>query len=122
MSSRIEWPDRSKPPRIFCSDDGCSSRAASLIVANVKAGTRSCDDSARRSSLSSGYCAPSAGARERRREVNRMLKFFARLRREEGQAMVEYALILALVSVVSILALTAIFDAIAGKLGEVVIP
>lgn len=59
-----------------------------------------------------------------------MLKFFSRLRRnEEGQAMVEYALILALVSVVSILALTAIgvnvtaiFDAIAAKLGTVTIP
>ena len=38
-----------------------------------------------------------------------MLKFFSlRLRQEDGQAMVEYALILALVSVVSILALTAI--------------
>jgi pilus assembly protein Flp/PilA len=35
-------------------------------------------------------------------------KFFSRLRSEEGQAMVEYALILGLVSVVSILALTAI--------------
>ena len=58
-----------------------------------------------------------------------MLKFFARLRREEGQAMVEYALILALVSVVSILALTAIgtsvtgiFQAIADRLAGVVIP
>jgi pilus assembly protein Flp/PilA len=37
-----------------------------------------------------------------------MRKFFSRLRSEEGQAMVEYALILGLVSVVSILALTAI--------------
>jgi pilus assembly protein Flp/PilA len=37
-----------------------------------------------------------------------MLKLIARLRSEEGQAMVEYALILALVSVIAILALTAI--------------
>jgi pilus assembly protein Flp/PilA len=59
-----------------------------------------------------------------------MLKFFSRLRRnEEGQAMVEYALILALVSVVSIIALTAIgvnvtaiFQAIADKLATVTIP
>src|SRR5688572_16499918 len=63
----------------------------------------------RRSLLSSGFTAlPLAGARERGREVNRMLKFLARLRREEGQAMVEYALILALISVVAIAALTAI--------------
>jgi pilus assembly protein Flp/PilA len=48
------------------------------------------------------------GARERGREVTRMLRFFARLRREEGQAMVEYALILALVSIVAIAALTLI--------------
>jgi pilus assembly protein Flp/PilA len=58
-----------------------------------------------------------------------MQKFLARLRSEEGQAMVEYALILALVSVVSILALTAIgtsvtgiFQAIADRLAGVVIP
>ena len=58
-----------------------------------------------------------------------MLKFFARLRREEGQAMVEYALILALVSVVSILALTAIgtnvnaiFEAIRDALAAVPLP
>jgi pilus assembly protein Flp/PilA len=37
-----------------------------------------------------------------------MREIIARFRREEGQAMVEYALILALVSVVSIIALTAI--------------
>jgi pilus assembly protein Flp/PilA len=37
-----------------------------------------------------------------------MRKFFSRLRSEEGQAMVEYALILALVSVVAIGALTVI--------------
>ena len=37
-----------------------------------------------------------------------MRKIIARFRREEGQAMVEYALILALVSVVAIGTLTAI--------------
>jgi pilus assembly protein Flp/PilA len=37
-----------------------------------------------------------------------MLKLIARLRSEEGQAMVEYALILALISVIAIAALTAI--------------
>jgi pilus assembly protein Flp/PilA len=75
------------------------------------------------------HCAPFVGARERRREVNRMLKFLARFRREEGQAMVEYALILALVSVVSILALTAIgtnvnaiFTAIEAALAAVPLP
>ena len=75
------------------------------------------------------HCALFVGARERRREVNRMLKFLARLRREEGQAMVEYALILALVSVVSILALTAIgtnvnliFEAIRDALLAVPLP
>jgi pilus assembly protein Flp/PilA len=59
-----------------------------------------------------------------------MLKFFSQLRRrEEGQAMVEYALILALVSVVSILALTAIgtnvnaiFEAIQAALATVPLP
>ena len=58
-----------------------------------------------------------------------MLKFFARLRREEGQAMVEYALILALVSVVSIAALTligtsvrGIFEAIEAALTAVPLP
>jgi pilus assembly protein Flp/PilA len=55
-----------------------------------------------------------------------MLKFFARLRREEGQAMVEYALILALVTVVSVTALTllgenvqTLLDGIASHLGEI---
>jgi pilus assembly protein Flp/PilA len=75
------------------------------------------------------YAPVSVGARERRREVNRMQKFLARFRREEGQAMVEYALILALVSVVSIAALTligtnvnAIFEAIQGALAAVPLP
>jgi pilus assembly protein Flp/PilA len=58
-----------------------------------------------------------------------MKKFLARFRKEDGQAMVEYALILALVSVVSILALTAIgvqvnaiFEAIQGALEAVPLP
>ena len=40
--------------------------------------------------------------------------------REEGQALVEYALILALVSVVAIATLTALGTNIIAKLGEVV--
>ena len=40
--------------------------------------------------------------------------------REEGQALVEYALILALVSVVAIAALTAIGTSVVAKLTEVV--
>ena len=58
-----------------------------------------------------------------------MQKFLARFRREEGQAMVEYALILALVSVVTITALgligtnvNAIFNAIQAALAAVPLP
>jgi pilus assembly protein Flp/PilA len=58
-----------------------------------------------------------------------MRKFISRFRREEGQAMVEYALILGLVSVVAIAALTiigtqvdAIFDAIGNALLAVPLP
>jgi pilus assembly protein Flp/PilA len=40
--------------------------------------------------------------------------------REEGQALVEYSLILALVSVVAIAALTSIGDDVVAKLDEVV--
>ena len=43
-----------------------------------------------------------------------MLKFLARLRREEGQAMVEYALILSLVSIAAVATLTPLGTAIAG--------
>ena len=57
------------------------------------------------------------------------LRFDVDHRNEEGQAMVEYALILALVSVVSILALTAIgtnvnaiFTAIEAALAAVPLP
>jgi Flp pilus assembly pilin Flp len=41
------------------------------------------------------------------------------IRREEGQALVEYTLILALVSIVAIAVLTNIGNAIITKLGEV---
>jgi pilus assembly protein Flp/PilA len=58
-----------------------------------------------------------------------MRKFIARFRKEDGQAMVEYALILALVSVISIAALTAIgtnvnliFEAIRDALLAVPLP
>jgi pilus assembly protein Flp/PilA len=58
-----------------------------------------------------------------------MRKFFARFRREEGQALVEYALILGLVSVVAIASLTllggnvdAILNAIATAIGAVPLP
>ena len=58
-----------------------------------------------------------------------LMKFIARLRSEEGQAMVEYALILALISVIAIAALTAIgtnvnaiFVAIQNALAAVPLP
>ena len=58
-----------------------------------------------------------------------MRKIIARFRREEGQAMVEYALILGLISVISIVALTAIgtsvnalFEAIQAALEAVPLP
>jgi len=51
------------------------------------------------------------------------MKLIERLRalqeREEGQAMVEYALILALVSVAAILVLEAVGTGVTGTLGEV---
>jgi pilus assembly protein Flp/PilA len=48
-----------------------------------------------------------------------MQQLAARTRREDGQAMVEYALILGLVSVVAIGALTAIGGDVNGVLGAV---
>lgn len=55
-----------------------------------------------------------------------MKKFFAKMQKEEGQGLVEYALILVLISVVCIAALTLIgtnantvFNTIATKLGIV---
>lgn len=41
------------------------------------------------------------------------------IRNEEGQSMVEYALILALISVVAIAALRSIGENVNGKLGEI---
>jgi pilus assembly protein Flp/PilA len=58
-----------------------------------------------------------------------MKKLIARFRREEGQALVEYALILGLVSVVAITSLTllgtnvdAILNAIQAAIGAVPLP
>jgi Flp pilus assembly pilin Flp len=41
------------------------------------------------------------------------------LRREDGQAMAEYALVLALVAVIAAAALSGVADGITGKLGDV---
>ncbi len=48
-----------------------------------------------------------------------LLWLMARFQREEGQALAEYGLILALIAVVSIAALTALGLAVSGKLGSV---
>jgi pilus assembly protein Flp/PilA len=48
-----------------------------------------------------------------------MQKFIARIRREDGQALVEYALILALIAVVAIGALTAIGTGVDGILNAI---
>ncbi len=45
--------------------------------------------------------------------------FVARIEREEGQALAEYGLILALIAVVAIAALTALGLAIAGQMDEI---
>ena len=45
-----------------------------------------------------------------------LLRFVARFEREEGQALAEYGLILALIAAASILALTALGLALAGHL------
>jgi Flp pilus assembly pilin Flp len=55
-------------------------------------------------------------------ELNRLaLSLFTRaqIKKEEGQALVEYTLILALVSIVAIAVLTNIGNSIVAKLGEV---
>ncbi|MDX6642098.1 MAG: Flp/Fap pilin component [Solirubrobacteraceae bacterium] len=56
-------------------------------------------------------------------ELNsRILSVIARamVKREEGQALVEYTLILALVSIAAILTLTSLGGAIVARLGDVV--
>jgi len=51
--------------------------------------------------------------------TNWIWRLLARFRSEEGQALAEYGLILALIAVVCILALTAIGLAVSGTLGDV---
>jgi Flp pilus assembly pilin Flp len=48
-----------------------------------------------------------------------LLRFVARFEREEGQALAEYGLILALIAVAAILALTALGVAVAGQLDAI---
>ncbi len=48
-----------------------------------------------------------------------LLRFVARFEREEGQALAEYGLILALIAVVAVAALTALGLAVAGILGSI---
>ncbi len=48
-----------------------------------------------------------------------LLRLMARFQREDGQAMAEYGLILALIAVVAIAALTALGVAVSGKLNSI---
>ena len=48
-----------------------------------------------------------------------MVRFMSQFEREEGQALAEYGLILALIAVVCLLALTALGVAISGTLGSI---
>ncbi len=48
-----------------------------------------------------------------------LLRFVARFQRDEGQALAEYGLILALIAVASIVALTALGLAVAGQLDAI---
>ncbi len=48
-----------------------------------------------------------------------LLRFVARFEREEGQALAEYGLILALIAVIAIATLTALGLAISGTLGSI---
>ena len=48
-----------------------------------------------------------------------LLRFVTRFAREEGQALAEYGLILALIAVAAILALTALGVAVAGQLNAI---
>lgn len=48
-----------------------------------------------------------------------LLRFVARFEREDGQALAEYGLLLALIAVVCLAALTALGLAVAGTLGSI---
>lgn len=48
-----------------------------------------------------------------------MVRFLSQFEREDGQALAEYGLLLALIAVVCILALTALGLAVAGTLGSI---
>ena len=48
-----------------------------------------------------------------------LLRFVARFEREEGQALAEYGLILALIAVIAVATLTALGLAISGTLGSI---
>jgi pilus assembly protein Flp/PilA len=48
-----------------------------------------------------------------------MVRFMSQFEREDGQALAEYGLILALIAVVCLLALTALGVAISGTLGSI---
>jgi Flp pilus assembly pilin Flp len=52
--------------------------------------------------------------------VNALSKFFTALRREEGQTMAEYGVVLAVIAVGVVLALTALSGAIQGAINEVI--
>lgn len=48
-----------------------------------------------------------------------LVSFMSRFEREEGQALAEYGLILALIAVVCLIALTALGVAVSGTLGSI---
>jgi Flp pilus assembly pilin Flp len=52
--------------------------------------------------------------------VNVLTKFFSTFRREEGQTMAEYGVVLAVIAVGVVLALTALSGAIQGAINEVI--
>jgi len=56
----------------------------------------------------------------RRREVNQVLKLFDAFKREEGQTMAEYGVVLAVIAVGVIVALTALSGGISGAINAVV--
>ena len=51
--------------------------------------------------------------------TNWIWRLLARFRSEEGQALAEYGLIIALIAVVCILTLTAVGVAVSGELGDI---